>query len=919
MQVRLEMCAASLVGLLVAVTVCLGDDGPGDGAAATTVVLDTTSFWRVTSTLGPPVIQTGGGLTPILHGPAWLDRHTPEPPDDWTAPDFDDRTWLRGPALVAPRTPYLARLYLRGAFTVTDPRRVKDLAVSVRYHGGAVVTVNGKEIGRGHLPKGKVGPETLAEPYPRDVYVTEAGKLLAWDRRHVMPTGDTGRRVAMRQRSLDRVAVPASLLRKGRNVVAVQLVRAPYHKVLTEIPGPKDRGRQPYDVNWNSCEMWQVQVTAATAHGLVPGAVRPNGFQVWNADVLTSDFDLDFANPAEPLRPIRIVAARNGTFSGKVVAGSTQPLRGLRATMSNLTSGDATIPASAVRVRYAFPWGYEAGTTGLPYARYPRGVSLLEGLAESPPAESPIRGKPAGRRDFKTPGQPEPVFGAVVPVWVSVTVPKGAAPGVYRGRLSVAVQGVPPVAVPVELDVADWTLPEPRAYRTWVELMQSPDTLAMEYGLTPWSDEHFKLIDRSMALLSEVGSRVVYVPLICETNLGNAESMVRWIEKGQGRFEYDFSVMDRYLDVAEKHMGKPLIVCFNVWDVYINAKAKSKNARRSGEARALAYLKQKGAPLGEGPLVTVLDPATKKAQTTEVPLFTDPESKALWGPLMAQLRQRLSRRGLDDAMALGIISDAWPSKEEVAFFKELAPDVPWVSHSHHGIHGRGPLKVHGLAACRYQTRVWHVYHSSDPAKPLYGWKGKDLVAEYNRSRGLNALPPTKWLHINELTITGSQRGMGRIGADYWPVIKDKNGKRVATIALQYPQSSWRNLDLYTSLLAPGPEGPAATARFEVFREGVEDCEARIVIEQALSDEALKDKLGPDLLRRCQDMLTERTLRMWMSQSNLQLTGPIYLYATQWRTRAGVAGHYWFAGTDWQRRRRTLYELAGQVATRLGTN
>ena len=78
-------------------------------------------------------------------------------------------------------------------------------------------------------------------------------------------------------------------------------------------------------------------------------------------------------------------------------------------------------------------------------------------LLESPPADPP---------------------GGKTPVWVTVKVPKDAKAGIYTGQLALG-----PASVPVKLDVQDWTLPDPQDYRTWVELVQSPDTLAVEYDV----------------------------------------------------------------------------------------------------------------------------------------------------------------------------------------------------------------------------------------------------------------------------------------------------------------------------------------------------------------------------------------------------------------------------------------------------
>ncbi len=42
----------------------------------------------------------------------------------------------------------------------------------------------------------------------------------------------------------------------------------------------------------------------------------------------------------------------------------------------------------------------------------------------------------------------------------------------------------------------------------------------------------------------------------------------------------------------------------------------------------------------------------------------------------------------------------------------------------------------------------------------------------------------------------------------------------------------------------GPTGPVASTRYEQMREGVQQCEARIAIATALTDEKLKAKVGP---------------------------------------------------------------------------
>jgi Glycoside hydrolase 123, catalytic domain len=800
----------------------------------------------------------------------------------------------------------------------------------VTYHGGAIVTVNGREVARKHLPSGALAAGALAEGYPEEAYLTPKGTWLQAYEARGKADAELARRLALRERTLSDVAIPAKLLRRGMNVIAIEIVRAPYHKVVEERKNEAQARRRgtPYVLCFNTCEFTLVQVTSKSAAGLEPNVARPKGLQVWSSDVLLADFDMDYGDRAAPLAPVRIVGTRNGAFSGKVVVGSDKPLEGLRATISDLRGpGGATIPASAVRIRYALPWGGERGVYWPHYgsgdtmrSRYSRRPTLLSALSEAPPEAVAVAEKRAGRYDLKTPNQVSPSPGAVVPVWMTIGVGKDAAAGTYAAQVTIEAKGHPAMSVPVVLTVEDWTLPDPQDYRTWVELTQSPDTLSIEYGLKPWSDEHWRMIGRSLALLKEVGSGVLYVPLVCRTNLGNDESMVRWIPKADGSYEYDFSVMDKYLDVAEKSMGRPKIVCFVVWDIYMCPKKQIKG-RFDQEFKHV--IKAREALKGVGPAVTVVDRASGKLETVYLPPFTEARTQKLWWPLLEQLQKKMTDRKLKDVMMLGLVSDAWPVKAEDAFFTSACPGVPWVSHSHLGVrHGRnysGANFQNCPINTAYETRIINTeFPYSDPANgSMSGWQQENLVAQHERHAA--EFPASRWRHIAELNITGRQRGIGRLGGDVWRCVKDRHGRRRGRVDERFPESFWRNLNFSSSLLAPGAKGAVATYRYEALREGVQECEARILIEEAVADEALRAKLGEELVARCRALLVERTQCLLKAATSMQLSGPAHYTMTSGRIirYAGPAGHYWFVGSLWQDRTAALFRLAGEVARKLG--
>jgi len=869
--------------LAMAIGTAWGQGQPTPAAPAGTVVLDTYGVWRMQCTLMPPVLATGETAKMPTQ---WLSYQTAEPAQGWTAAEFDDRFWNRGPAGLAPKTALLARVCLRGRFTVTDPAAVKDLRLWAVYRGGIIVYLNGREVNREHIGKG----ETLAEG----------------------PGGE--------ERTMTSFALPVGALRKGLNVVAVEGVRAAYS------PTEAKSGEASYKLS--TCEIKRVRLTSSDAGGLVPNAERPRGLQVWNSDVLAADYNLDFGSQAEPLYPVTIIGARNGAFSGKVVLGSTEPIRALKVTPGDLQGTAGNIPASNIRVRYALPWGAQLQTDLIRLGirdqepAYPNAdLTLLSELADEAPAELPV----LSARDYRPAAEksgPAILPGAVVPVWLTVKVPPDVGPGTYTGIVTVEAAGETAVQVPVELRVTDYALPETQDYRAFVDMVQSPDTLAVEYGVPLWSERHFQMIAESFRLIGETGSRTVYIPLVAHTSLGNEESMVRWVKKADGTYGYDLSIMEKYLDAAEKNMGRPKQVVLVAWEVYMLP--GSDDPRLKGLGR-LTYVQDKlaGDYCGKGPMVTMVDPGTQKAENTFLPLLSDRDaSLPPWKALFDELRASLARRELDKAMMLGMASDMWPTAEDVTLLQDAAGDLPWVIRSHDGVRAEGPFQknagrlLHGKVRFGYQAIIYGLKNPDWPS--LQGWQRQDLITYFERAH-LDDFAPTRWRHLVEPLITGDQRGIGQIGGDYWPAVKDKRGRRAARVQERYPESFIQKLGINCSALAPGPHGPVATQHFEAFREGVQECEARIAIEEALTDDALRAGLGQALAQRCEEFLTARSMMMWLSFSGLQLYARpgdnmwLALRGGGWGT---VSGHNWFVGSGWQERTGQLFSLAGEVTRRI---
>ncbi|MFO7898411.1 MAG: hypothetical protein R6V58_05060, partial [Planctomycetota bacterium] len=269
------------------------------------VILDTRSYWRVHVTLRPTLFGTQDEAGPRFTGKGESERlerargsrpygrarravlppdgpRTPLPPPDWMKPGFDDSSWWRDPGPFFGGGAYaweqrarphycrwgscsqplsLALLAVRGKFEVTDPRRVEWLRLSAEFRGGAVVYLNGLEVARRHLPQGKVEPGTLADDYPKEAYVDPAGAAISskilWHARKPGRWKDKEalerlRRAELRVRRIDDLELPAEPLRRGTNVLALEVHRAALAPFSLTVNPRESRTRWARSGLWNT-------------------------------------------------------------------------------------------------------------------------------------------------------------------------------------------------------------------------------------------------------------------------------------------------------------------------------------------------------------------------------------------------------------------------------------------------------------------------------------------------------------------------------------------------------------------------------------------------------------------------------------------------------------------------------------------
>jgi len=759
-----------LAGLLRVSGLCISVLSAADLASAADVtVIDQQTAFRYRTVLHPPVVGRGGKIDAGAKvGDNWVLRgggvSSPLPDSGWIMPQFDDAEWSSqsGPLSGGygnSRPAGMALLCVRARFEVREPQRA-DLQLSLRYRGGAIVYLDGQEIARGYLPSGKIGPLTLAEDYPREAFVTPDGEALLPNYGRNDPPADVLPRYQSRIRKLQ-IELPPEVLRKGTNVLAIELHRT---AIPPELP-PFGRGA------WDTVGLVDWKLTAARPDAVVlPG--NTGEIQLGSAEPWARLGE----NQAPPLLAgsppkLEMAAPLGGMGSGQIVAGAAETFGGLAASMSDLRSAPGDVlPAQTVRIRYARLGG--------------QFVPLLD--------------RPADKA-------------AIQPIWLTASVPADARAGKYTGTLTVRLPGKA-FGVPVELTVYGWKVGRPHEWATCVNLLQSPESVAGQYGVPLWSDRHFALMEKSFALMGAAGNDVLGVSAVGRSVFGDDPLIV--FRRSGGRFAPELRLLRRYLELYDRHAAPPQFLALHVW---------SYGMYQRGEGRDGGNVERRAET------IPVVEIRGEKLVPVEAPIFGGPHTENTWRAVIDGVREEMRRlRWNRTRLLLGTSGDTWPSAETVRFFQKIAPDVQWRVLTHGGGCPRWGISDHE----RTQPNDMVVGYL-EIARRLTNHRVKwpEHPVPCNARDKVGSHPFTyRGLAVTN-TIAGNYDGFCWKGIDYWTYTTGAGTRRNALNTYVH----FGNMVGGTprAIAAPGPDGAVATVQYEMLREGVQECEAALAIRRQL--------------------------------------------------------------------------------------
>ncbi len=805
--------------------------------------------------------------------------YSPPPPAGWMKPDFDDTHWMRHRlgTVAAPEDAndftFLHRrgIYLRTVFYVPDPARAGELKLRLAYRGGVRVFVNGAELARGHLPAAGKGDPDHAEDYPEQAYVR--GPQETYQNRFgvigevIGPFADARpyggykgfRRASLggainqagwerlqrlRDRRLGPVSLPAELLRTGRNVLAVEIRTSHYHpRVLPGYGGAPNWGIHGGVENFTWAHAGLVSLELRGEPDKVPSAMRrPAGVQAWVADMHDRLYSTEFLPSGGRCGTARFVGAPNGTYSAQIAVGTGRELTGLKASPGPLLSpGGRALPAGALRVlpMAARPISDLGQLASRGMARMSPGARMHFAFQRYGEGPADPRGEWLRRLNFfdhisRT--WPEKVpADTCQALWVYLDVPADAKAGKYAGRVTVTADGIDPIPVPVEAEVIGWRVPDPRDFQTFLALEQSPYGVARQYKVPLWSDEHFRLLAESFRQLGRIGNDWLFVPVLAHTEFGNLnDSPVRWIRRRDGSLAFDYRIADRYVDLAVKHMGPPRVICFVVMQGCRNPTA-----------------------------VPLLDEATGRWAKLE--LYSGSRHfRSAWSAFAASLWGHMSSRGLQKRMLWGFCWDGISDPALLKLLAEFAPEVKWAR----GCHSRYPDETfHAVSTIILEML---------PARSRRGWRNPYLHMVNPRWGNTTACAngtsnPFAFRLLIDRALVAGHRGVARLGADYWSGTWLRGYGRLPYLYAGMPGAF---------LLWPGARGAESSARFEALREGVQETEARVFLEQAL-DRGLLARADADRAQRALDAHNRQTL-FYPSGDD---PPKVYRYSFGWQDRS----------------------------------
>ena len=258
-------------------------------------------------------------------------------------------------------------------------------------------------------------------------------------------------------------------------------------------------------------------------------------------------------------KTVSLKAWRGERVNAQAVLWTNVNIDDVQIAVTDLRSGKAVIPASAIRtnfVRYVMTDELNKDGSGCGYRNPADWDSSVVADVLDINKTLPVRRN------------------TTQPIWANVWVPQDAKPGNYTAQITVSGKNMKPQTLQLKLQVINRTLPSPQQWATNLDLWQNPYAVARYYKVPLWSKEHFDAMRPIMKMLADAGQYSITTSIMHKPWNGQTEdhydSMVTRIKHIDGTWTFDYAVFDRYVDFMMNDVGiNRLIACYTMipWDL----------------------------------------------------------------------------------------------------------------------------------------------------------------------------------------------------------------------------------------------------------------------------------------------------------------------------------------------------------------
>ncbi|NMA65198.1 MAG: DUF4091 domain-containing protein [Clostridiaceae bacterium] len=177
-------------------------------------------------------------------------------------------------------------------------------------------------------------------------------------------------------------------------------------------------------------------------------------------------------------------------------------------------------------------------------------------------------------------------------VWIEATIDSDQKPGkydavvtVYKHKMFDDEEVIKQLTF--EIHVVDVLLKDPREYSFYLDLWQHNSNIARKYDVELWSDRHFEIIERYISALADLGQKAISVIVSEIPWSGQLKfyddrnypsdlfeySMVKVTLSENGKWNYDFSSLNRYIRLCFKYGIDKEIEVFGLINIWLSEKA----------------------------------------------------------------------------------------------------------------------------------------------------------------------------------------------------------------------------------------------------------------------------------------------------------------------------------------------------------